>query len=144
MAANDNATKPTDVDVADVVAAVPNDVRRRDAALLVELMGRVTGAPPRMWGTSIIGFGTYHYRYDSGREGDMPAASFAPRSRATTIYLMDGVGAHAERLARLGPHTLGKGCLYLPDLEQVDVAVLEDIVRASWTALTRGTFGSRA
>jgi hypothetical protein len=142
--AKDSSTKPTDVDVADVLAIVPNGVRRRDAARLVELMSRITGTAPRMWGTSIIGFGTYHYRYDSGREGDMPAASFAPRSRATTVYLMDGVEAHADRLARLGPHTTGKGCLYIPDLEHVDADVLEDIVTASWTALTSGVFGGRA
>lgn len=144
MAAKENLTKPTDVDVADVLATVPNGVRRRDAAHLVEVMGRITGVEPRMWGTSIIGFGTYHYRYDSGREGDMPAASFAARSRATTLYLMDGVGAHADSLARLGQHATGKGCLYLPDLDHVDTGVLEDIIRTSWATLTSGTFDSRA
>ena len=81
-----------------------------------------------MWGSSIVGFGTYHYRYSTGREGDGPAASFSPRKAATTIYLPDGIGAHADRLAALGPHTTGAGCLYLKDLDQVDLSVLEDII----------------
>lgn len=139
-----NKTVPTDVDVAGFLAAVDNPVRRRDAATLVGLMSRVTGAQPRMWGPTIVGFGTYHYRYPSGREGDMGAAGFSPRKSATTIYLPEGVDAHAELLAALGPHTLGKGCLYVKDLDAVDLAVLEEIVRRSYATVTAETFGSRA
>lgn len=138
------ATTWTDEDPAAYVDAVPSAVRRRDARTLRDLMERVTGAPPRMFGTSIIGFGEYRYEYPSGRSGHAPAAGFAPRKAATTVYLADGVGAHEELLAGLGPHTTGVGCLYLKDLEQVDLAVLEEIVRRSWATVTDGTFGQRA
>jgi hypothetical protein len=93
--------------------------RRRDAQTLLELMARVTGEAPRLWG-SVIGFGQYHYKYASGREGDAPAAGFAPRKAATTIYLPDGIGRYDEQLKQLGPHTTGVGCLYIKDLEKVD------------------------
>ena len=88
-----------------------------------------------LWGT-IIGFGQYHYRYESGREGDAGAAGFAPRKAATVVYLPDGVGAHAEALARLGPHTTGLVCLYLKNLDDVDLGVLEEIVAASYRNVT--------
>ena len=133
---------------------VPDDVRafldkvtpatrKRDAEVLLELMGNITGEPPELHGT-MVGFGTYHYEYDSGREGDAAAASFAPRKAAMTVYLMDGVAAHASDLDRLGPHTSGVGCLYIKDLERVDLGVLERVVRRSYATLTSGTFGSRA
>jgi hypothetical protein len=138
------ATTWTDEDPDAYVDAVPSAVRRRDAQTLRDLMERVTGAPPRMFGTSIIGFGEYRYEYLSGRSGHAPAAGFAPRKAATTVYLADGVGAHEELLAGLGPHTTGVGCLYLKDLDKVDLAVLEEIVRRSWATVTDGTFGQRA
>ena len=96
-----------------------------------------------LWG-SIIGFGRYHYRYETGREGDAGGAGFAPRKAATVIYLADGIGAHEEALSRLGSHTTGVGCLYLKDLENVDLGVLEEIVRSSYRTVTAGTFGQRA
>lgn len=96
-----------------------------------------------MWGPSIVGFGSYHYRYASGREGDMAAAGFSPRKAATTVYLMDGFDAHEDLLARLGPHTRGKGCLYLKGLDAVDLDVLAELVRRSYATLTAGTFGKR-
>ncbi|SMF00182.1 protein of unknown function (DU1801) [Cellulosimicrobium cellulans J1] len=144
MAASENKTQPTDADVEAYLASVEHPVRRRDARRLVELLSRVTGERPRLWGPSIVGFGSYHYRYPSGREGDTAAAGFSPRKAATTVYLMDGVDAHADLLERLGPHTVGKGCLYLKDLDAVDLAVLEEVVRRSYTTLT-GTpaFGTR-
>jgi hypothetical protein len=134
----------TDVDPGAYLDAVTPAVRRRDADTLRDLMERVTGEPPRMFGASVVGFGEYHYEYAGGHSGDAPALAFAPRKAATTIYLPDGVGAHEERLAALGPHTTGVGCLYLKDLERVDLAVLEQILRASWAAVTSGTFGQRA
>jgi len=133
----------TPPDVVELLDSVAPAKRRRDAETLLVLMREVTGEPPVRHGTA-IGFGSYHYRYDSGREGDAPAAGFAPRKAATSIYLMDGVGSHATELARLGPHTTGVGCLYVKDLEQVDLAVLERILRASYRTLTAGTFGQRA
>src|SRR3546814_8834253 len=116
----------TPAEVQSFVERVEPARRRRDAQTLLELFARVTGEPPTLWG-SIIGFGSYHYRYDSGREGDTAAASFAPRKAATTIYLVDGVGAHAAELEKLGPHTTGVGCLYLKDASTVDLDVLADI-----------------
>ena len=139
-----NKTVPTEVDVAAFLDAVEHPVRRRDAQTLTGLMNRVTGEQPRMWGPTIVGFGTYHYRYPSGREGDMAAAGFSPRKAATTIYLPDGFEAYTELLGALGQHTTGRGCLYVKDLETVDLAVLEEIVRRSYATVTTGTFGSRA
>lgn len=131
---------------ADVTAhldSVRSPVRRRDADTLVELMQRVTGQEPRMW-ASIIGFGEYHYRYASGREGDAPAAGFAPRTAATTLYVMDGVDTYRDLLDRLGPHTTGVSCIYVKDLQKVDLDVLETIVGRSYERLTAGVWPSRA
>ncbi len=123
--------------------AIPSPVRRRDAEVMVDMMRRATGAEPHLWG-SIVAFGEYHYKYASGREGDAPAAGFAARKAATTVYVSDGVGAHAELLERLGPHTTGVGCIYVKDLTAVDLDVLETIVARSYTALREGTYTHRA
>lgn len=130
-------------DVAEHLEKVRSAKRRRDAETMIGLMRRVTGEEPRMWAT-VIGYGQYHYKYASGREGDAPAAGFAPRAAATTVYLNDGVGAHADLLAKLGPHTTGVGCLYLKDLTDIDLDVLETIVRNSYESLTSGTYTQRA
>lgn len=140
----ENKTVPTAVDPRDAVAAVTNPTRRRDAERLLELLGQVTGEPAVMWGPSIIGFGSYDYRYASGRTGRSAAVGFSPRASATVLYLADGVGAHATSLARLGPHKQGTGCLYVKDLDAVDLGVLEEIVRASYATVTAGTYGLRA
>jgi hypothetical protein len=126
------------------LASVTPAKRQRDAHTLVELMQRVTGLEPTMWRSGIVGFGSYHYKYASGREGDAPAASFAPRKAATTIYVLDGLDSHADDLEQLGPHTTGVGCLYLKDLADIDLDVLESVITKSWTALTDGTFARRA
>jgi Domain of unknown function (DU1801) len=122
---------------------VASPTRRRDSETLVGLMSRITGEEPRLWG-SIVGFGQYHYRYASGREGDAPAAGFAARKSALVVYLADGVGAHADLLATLGPHTTGVGCLYLKSLNDVDLDVLEAVVGRSYATVTAGTFPHRA
>jgi Domain of unknown function (DU1801) len=132
-----------DDDVRRFIDAVTPERRRRDAETLLALMHRATGQPPRLEGTA-IGFGRYDYRYESGREGDAAAAGFAPRKAATSVYLMDGVSAHATDLARLGPHTSGVGCVYLKSLDDVDLDVLEQIVARSYRTLTSGTYGLRA
>jgi Domain of unknown function (DU1801) len=132
-----------DAAVGGYLDAISSPMRRRDAETMIELVRRATGEAPRMWG-SIVGFGTYHYKYASGREGDAPAAGFAARKAATTVYVSDGVGAHGELLARLGPHTTGVGCIYLKDLTAVDVDVLERIVATSYATLTTGTYTKRA
>ncbi|WNB84430.1 DUF1801 domain-containing protein [Cellulomonas sp. ATA003] len=133
-------TVPTPDDVGAFVAAVADDVRRRDAETLVELMARATGQPPVLWGPSIVGFGSYHYVYESGREGDASAVGFSPRKASTTVYLADGFDAYTDDLARLGPHSLGKSCLYLKDLSTVDLAVLEGMVRRSYEVTTTRTW----
>ena len=135
--------EPTGGDVDAFIARVTPAVRRRDAGTLVTLMRRVTGHEPVLWGTA-IGFGQYHYRYESGREGDAGAAGFAPRKAATVIYFPDGVAAHAEALERLGPHTTGLVCLYLKNLDDVDLGVLEEIVAASYRSVTSGVYTKRA
>ncbi|MFI2102184.1 DUF1801 domain-containing protein [Isoptericola sp. NPDC019693] len=142
--ARDTPTTWTEADPRAFVAAVTRPGRRRDAEALLALMERATGQPPRMFGASIVGFGEYRYAYASGRTGHAAAAGFSPRAAASVVYLSDGVGAHTDALARLGPHTSGVGCLYLKDLTQVDLDVLEEVVRASYTALTAGTYGLRA
>ncbi|MFT4137121.1 DUF1801 domain-containing protein [Microbacterium sp.] len=134
----------TDEDVSTRLQKVAPAARRRDAETLLALMGEATGASPRVWSGGIIGFGTYHYRYESGTEGDSPAVGFAARKNATTVYLADGVGAHADALATLGDHSTGVGCLYLKDLGKVDLDVLRGIVATAFQTLTAGTYGKRA
>jgi len=130
----ENLTRPSDADVDAFVAAIGDDRRRGDARVLVELMRRATGAEPVLWGPSIVGFGSHHYRYESGREGDQPAVAFSPRTAASTLYLRGGLEAYADELAALGPHKLGKGCLYLARLDGVDLDVLAAMVRRSYDA----------
>ncbi|MEU2200061.1 DUF1801 domain-containing protein [Isoptericola sp. NPDC019482] len=144
MARDVQKTTWTDADPRAFVAAVARPARRRDAETLLGLMERATGQPARMFGPSIVGFGEYRYVYASGRTGHAAAAGFSPRATASVVYLSDGVEAHADDLARLGPHTTGVGCLYLKDLAQVDLGVLEELVAASYATLTAGTHGLRA
>lgn len=136
-------TVETGGDVDAFLAAVRPEARRRDALALRALMERATGQPARLWGPSIVGFGRYHYRYPSGREGEMAAAGFAPRKAATSVYFVDGFEDYAEDLERLGPHSTGASCLYLKRLDDVDLPVLEGMVRRSYATVTAGTFGMR-
>lgn len=122
--------KPTGTDVAGLIARSTPAIRRRDAETLTALMQEISGREPMTWGT-IIGFGRCHYKYPTGTEGEMGLLGFAPRKAATTIYLVDGVDAHADALDRLGPHTTGVGCLYIKDLEQIDLEVLRGILARS-------------
>ena len=133
----------SDESVQKFLEAIEHPKRRRDAETLLEIIRRVTGEEPQISGSG-VGFGTYHYKYKSGREGDAPAAGFAARKPATTIYVMDGVGAHADLLERLGPHTIGVGCIYIKDLAAVDLEVLEAILTRSYTTLTGDTYKLRA
>ena len=130
-------------DVEAYVEAIASPARRQDAERLIELMRRATGQEPQMW-KGIVGFGSYHYKYASGREGDAPAAGFAARKAATTVYVLDGVDAHAGLLERLGRHTTGVGCVYIKRLDDVDLDVLESVIAASYATLTAGTFTNRA
>lgn len=131
MADSANKTTATDGDVGAFLAGIGDDQRRRDAALLVELMAEVTGEPAVMWGSSIVGFGSRHYRYASGREGDVAAVSFSPRASQTTLYLSGVMEQYAGPLERLGPHKTGKGCLYLKRVDQADAGALREIITLS-------------
>ena len=122
----ENKTKPTKISVAGYIAALPDEAKRADAKMLVKMMQAATGEKPAMWGPSIIGFGSVHYVYESGREGDMPLIGFSPRKPAIVIY---GVARTSEALLdKLGKHTTGKGCLYIKKLADVDVKVLEKMI----------------
>lgn len=123
-------TTQTDADPAAFVAAIADPRRRADCTILLDLMSRITGEPARMWGPSMVGFGRYHYRYESGREGESFRTGFAPRKADLTIYIMPGYGDFGPILERLGKHRLGKSCLYLKALSDVDLAVLEELIRA--------------
>ena len=109
----ENKTRPTDASVAGFIARVDGEERRADCEALVALMQRVTGEPAVLWGEAIIGFGSYHYRYASGREGDAPLAGFSPRKGDISVYLTCDTPAQPALLARLGKHRMGKACLYL-------------------------------
>jgi hypothetical protein len=130
----DNKTKPTRLSVAAFIDALPDQTKRADAKALAKLMQSVTGEKPKMWGPSIIGFGSYHYTYDSGREGDMPIVGFSPRKAATVLYGMAGFSDAEALFAKLGKHTTGKGCLYIKKLADVDQKVLEALVVKSVAA----------
>ena len=131
MAKNQNKTQATDASVEDYIAQIEHPKRRRDSFTLLELMKRLTGDEPKLWGPSIIGFGQYHYKYASGREGDFMRTGFAPRKANMVVYIMPGYRDYGEQLARLGKHKIGKSCLYLTDLEKVDINVLEEIIADS-------------
>lgn len=128
----------TDQDVDAKLATVTPATRRHDAEALVGLMRDVTGREPALWSGGIIGFGSVHYRYRTGTEGDSPIVAFAPRKASTTVYLLDGVPEHEAALAELGPHETGAGCLYLKDLEKVDTSVLRGIVEKSYRWVSDG------
>jgi len=128
-------TKPTQAQVADFIHAAPDAVRREDAKTLVALMSRITGEEPVMWGPSIIGFGSYHYRYESGHEGDACRLGFSPRKAELVLYVLNGSPEQEAQLARLGKHKTGKSCLYIRKLADVDMAVLEVIVRSALASM---------
>lgn len=123
-----NKTVPTNADVRAFIDGVDNEQRRRDAYALLEIMRDETGLEPVMWGPSIIGFGSFHYQYASGHEGDFPLVGFSPRKANLVVYIMAGFSRYDDLLARLGKHKTGKSCLYLNKLEQVDEAVLREMI----------------
>jgi Domain of unknown function (DU1801) len=124
----ENKTQATKASVTAFVDKIADPAKRADAKALVKLMQKATGEKPAMWGPSIIGFGCYHYVYESGREGDMPLVGFSPRRAATALYVRAGTPGTEALLAKLGKHTAGKGCVYVKKLADVDEAVLEKLV----------------
>lgn len=137
-------TRPHDGDVEAFLDGVEDESRRRDAYEILALMKRVTGEDPRMWGPSIVGFGSYRFEYESGREGDWFLAGFSPRKQALTLYIMSGFAEHDALLAKLGEHKTGRSCLYVKRLDDVDTAVLEELVRRSVAHVSKRDAGDDA
>lgn len=132
MSDRPNKTTPTSRDVFDFVANIDDEQKRNDSAQLIEMMRDITGHEPVMWGPSIIGFDTYHYKSEAGREGDMCAVGFSPRKANLTIYIYEGFNDHGDLLEKLGKHTTSVGCLYIKKLSDVDVGVLRELVARSY------------
>ena len=130
----ENKTKPTEVSVAAYADGLKDETKRADAQELIRLMGKATGEAPKMWGPSIIGFGSYHYTLDSGREGDMPLACFSPRKAAIVLYGLTGFSESEPLLAQLGKYTTGGGCIYVKRLADIDVKALASLVVKSVAA----------
>lgn len=126
-----NKTTETQNSVTDFINAVENEAKRNDAFELLKMMQKTTGFEPKMWGPSIIGFGSYHYKYDSGHEGDAPLAAFSPRKAATTVYFYIPEENRAELLSQLGKHKSSKACIYVNKLADIDIEILKKIILLS-------------
>ena len=127
-----NKTQENDGDVDDFIASVENDTRRRDSETVLETMTRLSGEEPRMWGTSIVGFGSYTYKPKAGgSENSWFKVGFSPRKQSLTLYIMDGFSSYDELLGKLGRHSTGRSCLYIKNLEDVDSDVLEELISQS-------------
>jgi len=135
----ENKTKPTSASVDDFIAAIENPRRRADALITLDMYKDVTGLPPIMWGASIIGFGTHHYRYDSGREGTVPAAGFSPRKANMTFYVGAKFKGAKALYARLGKHKKSVACLYINKLDDVDLQVLSEIIAGDYAETIKGS-----
>lgn len=139
----ENKTKPTDVSVEDFIETVEPAAKREDAKVLDALFRKVTGEEPQMWGPTIIGYGSYHYKYESGREGDSLRAGFSPRKAKHSLYLMGGycddiaAKRREDALSRLGKHKTGASCLYVNKLADIDLNVLEEMIKADWETMNR-------
>ena len=130
----ESKTKPTAASVSAFIGKISEPSQQKDAKLLVQWMEHLSGEKAKLWGTAIIGVGTCHYKYDSGREGDMPMLSFSPRKSATVLYSLMGFSGSEALLAKLGKHTTGKGCLYIKKLSDVDEQVLKELMAKSLAA----------
>lgn len=126
-----NKTIPNDTSVDAFLDTVENERRRTDARTVKAMMERITGWEPKMWGPSIVGFGEYHYRYDSGREGDFLITGFSPRKKALTIYIMPGFTRYDALMGKLGKFKTGRSCLYINRLDDVDLSILEELIASS-------------
>jgi len=130
-------TKPTDVSVNDFLDAVESEQRRKDSYRILAIMEEATGEKAKMWGPSIVGFGSYHYVYPSGNSGDWMLAGFSPRKQALTIYMMAGNARYEEDLKKLGKHKIGKSCLYIKSLDDIDEKVLHSMIKDSIAAVKK-------
>lgn len=135
MAKNEPKTRQNDASVAGFLNAIEPAARRADAKALDKLMRKITGEKPQMWGTSIVGYGAYHYKYASGHQGDAMRVGFSPRKQNLTVYIMPGFSEYRGLLERLGKHTTGKSCLYIKRLSDIDLNVLEAMIGKSVAAM---------
>ncbi|GGF23673.1 DUF1801 domain-containing protein [Flavobacterium limi] len=126
-----NKTTETTYSVIDFINTIENEAKRKDAFELLEIIQEVTGFEPKMWGTNIIGFGNYHYKYESGHEGDAPLAGFLPRKDAISLYLNSSFENKEELLSKFGKHKAGKGCIYIKNLNDIDLEILKIMISAS-------------
>ncbi len=133
---SDVKTKKNEASVEGFLKSVENEKRREDSFVVLDLMKEVTGEKPTMWGTSIVGFGSYHYKGASGREGDWMKVGFSPRKQNMTLYIMDGFGSYDSLLDKLGKYKTGKSCLYINKLEDVDQTVLRELVKQSFKSMS--------
>ena len=127
----ENKTKPTQLKVSDFIAGIENKVKRDDCRELMKLMAKITGNRAKMWGTAIVGYGKYHYKYESGREGDFFLTGFSPRKQALSIYIVSGFSINPELMEKLGKYKTGKSCLYVKKLDDVDRSALAQLVQES-------------
>ncbi len=130
-------TKPTGASVDDFIDSIESETKRDDCRELLSLIGKITGEKPKMWGTSIVGFGDYHYKYKTGREGDWFLSGFSPRKQSMTIYMMGGYTDTEELLPKLGKHKTSVGCLYVNKLADIDMKVLEKLIKKSVETLKK-------
>ncbi len=124
-------TKENESSVQEFINNIPDERKRQDSQTILDLMRRVTGLEPKMWGTSIVGFGHYHYHYQSGHEGESILTGFSPRKQNLTLYIVSGFGQFDELMQKLGKYKTGASCLYVNKLTDIDLAVLEELVRQS-------------
>jgi len=137
-------TRPTTVDPAKFVDGIKDERRRADAKTLLAMMTRVTGESPRMWGSAIVGFGSYHYTYATGREGDWCITGFSPRKESTTVYILPGLHLQQANLKKLGKVTTGKSCIYIKNLADVHMPTLEKMVKQAGKDITKVAAAMRA
>jgi len=128
MKKNENKTQVTEASVTDFLESVADEKKKADSYKVLEMMKRLSGEEPKMWGPSLIGFGTYHYKYESGREGDFFRVGFSPRKQALTVYVMPGFERFPQLMDQLGKYKTGKSCLYIKKLEDVEAPILEKLL----------------
>lgn len=131
MAKNQNKTVENDGSVADFINSIEPDQKRADSNEVLQMMKDITGLEPKMWGTSMVGFGSYHYKYASGREGDYFLTGFSPRKQALTVYIMPGFSSHEKLMSKLGKYKTGKSCLYIKKLDDIDREGLRELIKLS-------------
>lgn len=135
---NENKTAATGKDPLEFINEYVDDEQKvQDSLALIEMMQKITGHPPKMWGSTMIGFGNWHYVSPSGREGDWFSMGFSPRKAAFSLYITMDASAHPELMSKLGKHTTGKGCIYVKRLSDIDMNVLEELTRTSYTELKK-------